>query len=100
MMAQADLKAQRRDIIHRYCRLTPGGKPVFCNISVAEIARRARSGIARPARQPIIYDTLEAARAAAAEMFELDGIQQRAYPCPRSHKGHFHLRVSTSPAAG
>lgn len=82
----------RREITRRHARLTSSGLPKFCHGSTTERAQRAGVGL-KPLPNLIIYDTLEAAQAAADEMQKLDGRPQWAFPCPRSRSGHAHLSL-------
>jgi hypothetical protein len=70
--------------------------PVRCRPGAEELRERAQNITPRTARErpgsdgKVIYDTREAADAAAAE-FAADGYPVRPYPCARSKHGHWHL---------
>jgi hypothetical protein len=82
----------RSEVIHRYAKLTRGGRPVFCSPSRAELR-----GAVIPRQGPgtdgkVIYPTREAAEAAARELEALGARPLRAYLCGRSRSNeHFHL---------
>lgn len=82
---------KRREIMRKHARLTSSGNLKFCHPTSREVAERQAAG-RRPPHEPVIYDSIEAAYAAEAEMRELDGVQQRAYVCNRSRSGHAHLQ--------
>lgn len=70
------------------------GQALKCNPTKDEREGRKRVRFAEP---KVIYDTLEAAEAAAAEMVEIGLSPQRAFECPRSKHGHHHLTTDRSP---
>lgn len=71
-------------IVRRHARLFPNGYPIKCRAALIE----DRPG----AQAKIIYDDQEKAEAARIEFEELAGAPYlRAYACPRSLHGHYHL---------
>lgn len=69
----------------RYARCTPG----FDEWRAAH-DRRGKTNEPHSASKAI-YDSREAAEAAAAELTAIDGWPLYAYPCERSKHGHYHL---------
>lgn len=69
--------AARVAVMIRYARLSSTGKTMTCGPQYG--ARK------------VIFDTEEAAIAAAAELRTLGARPQEAYPCGRSKRGHYHL---------
>lgn len=86
------LKRLRRDIIERHARKwTYGpkrGHVMFCTQSRAELSGEAPN---RGSAGKVIYDTLEDAVRAAAELLAATGADMKPYECPRSRHGHHHL---------
>lgn len=76
--------ARRMVVLRRHARPSRNGQPETC-----------RQG----KKLKVIFDTREAAEAAAVELLEADPTtrQQYAYPCPLSRHGHHHL-ASEPPA--
>lgn len=96
---EAIAQRARRAVLRRHARLQPSGDPVFCTPSRDELAndalRKAPPGTDfRP-----IFDTHDAAEAAAREFEELGSRPLRPFVCPRSpHRHHLHLTTDRSPA--
>jgi hypothetical protein len=71
-------------IVRRHARLFPNGFPIKCRAALIEDRPNAQA--------KIIYDDKEKAEAARVEFEALPGAPHlRAYACPRSLHGHYHL---------
>jgi hypothetical protein len=88
-----DIKAARRAVIDRYARLHASGRPEFCSPTPKERADGAVRGQSRSDDGKVTYPHRHAAESAAQDFEALDGQPMRAYRCPRSRHGHFHLTV-------
>lgn len=73
----------RRDVIERYARFGKSNLPEVCNPRANESDQRKK----------VIYNTLDAAKAAALELQELGSHPMEPYVCHRSKHGHVHLRT-------
>lgn len=85
----------RSEVLHRHARLGNGGRPIFCTPSRAELAGVVALRQSRGTDGKVIYDTREAAEAAARELEALGARHLRSYLCGRSRSGHFHLATAT-----
>ncbi len=84
-------RALRKPILDRYARLTTSGKPVTCQPRADE---RNGTGPSRGSKYPkVIFDLEAAALAAARELVRAGCRPMTAYPCPRSRRGHWHLKT-------
>jgi hypothetical protein len=74
-------QAARVEILKKYARPSRDGKVMMCG----------QWGV--PGKKlKVIFDTEQQAVDFAAELEQLpDGEPQRAYGCPRSRRGHYHL---------
>jgi hypothetical protein len=78
-------------IIYKYCRKYPNsGRPIFCTPSFEEQVRM--DTLRYKKKKKYIYDSEEIALKCADELTRTAGwTRQKAYPCPRSKHGHYHL---------
>lgn len=88
--------AARSAVLHEHARLTSRGRPVFCTPSREEIAGVVALRQGRGTDGKVIYDTREAAEAAARGLETLGSRALRSYRCGRSRSGHFHLATDTA----
>ncbi|HLL69080.1 MAG TPA: hypothetical protein VK453_25695 [Micromonosporaceae bacterium] len=85
-------RAERTVVLRRYARLGSNGDPARCFPGWSE-----HNGIAPRVSHPgndgkVIFNTKEAAEAAAGELARLPGGRPgHAYPCARSKRGHHHI---------
>jgi hypothetical protein len=89
--------AARAEVLVRFARLATSGRPVFCTPSRAEKAGAVAPRAGQGTNGKVIYPTREAAEAAARELEGLGSRNLRAYLCPRSRRGHFHLTTDSTP---
>lgn len=89
----AEQAAQVRAITKRHARLVKGRGvytfPMRCQPSRDPAVARERGGLGSAGK--VIYDTREAAEAAAREIERIVPERLYAYECPRSSHGHHHL---------
>lgn len=76
-------RAERKVILARYARLSKTERPEVCSPSPSERVRHSD--------RKVIFDSEESAKIAAAALVLLGARRMRAYPCPRSKRGHWHL---------
>lgn len=86
----------RAEVVARYARTLPSGRPMYCKPS-----REERSGEVVRKQGPgtdgkVIYPNKDAADAAGRELEALGGRPLRPYACKRSRNGHFHLTTDRS----
>ncbi|WP_143172017.1 hypothetical protein [Pseudonocardia thermophila] len=89
--------AARGEVVARHARLQRNGRPVFCTPSRAELDGTVALRQGRGTDGKIIYETREAAEAAARELEQLGARPLRAYRCNRSRRGHYHLTTDSTP---
>ncbi len=79
-------------IYHKHCRKYPKSqRPIHCVPSFEETIVRDSQRLKKKQKK-LIYDSKEIAEQCALEITQTCGLPiQRAYPCPRSHHGHYHL---------
>lgn len=90
-----DRLVARREVIAKYARCGPSGRPVFCMPSQAELSGEIDRKQSEAGDGKIIYPDWGAAANAARELEALGEVPQRPYPCRRSRHGHHHLTTST-----
>lgn len=81
---RSDQTARQFAVTDKYARIR-NGKPVVCTAS----PRSPEDEGPRGAR--VVFRDKTAAKAAATELGEIYETTFRAYPCPRSRHGHYHL---------
>jgi hypothetical protein len=79
----------RRAVLVKYARLRKNGKPTLCSPPKRELL-----GGEVPGAFKVIYDTEENAKDAARELCALGAPPMFPYPCPRSRRGHVHLKTN------
>lgn len=90
-LSPARVDTIRKEILTAYARLGQSGRPVTCRAPEKEIAYRSKHRLP-PLKDKVIFDTVERAKTCAERMSLVLGIKiMRAYQCPRSTHGHFHL---------
>lgn len=86
-----ELVLWRREIVRRFARLKPSGRPVFCTPSQAELSGRVPRVNSWGNDGKVIFDDWESA-AACARALEATGCQRQVpYQCQRGTRGHLHL---------
>lgn len=88
--------AARGAVVARHARMQRNGRPVFCTPSRAELSGTVALRQGRGTDGKVIYETREAAEAAARELEELGALAMRAYRCNRSRSGHYHLTTDST----
>lgn len=84
----AEHEAARRLICEKYGRKRPNGRVILCSPSQRELL-----GGRVPGAFKIIFDSEEDARNAASELSALGAPPMTPYLCPRSRRGHLHLKT-------
>lgn len=89
--AQRQVERQARfdrgEVLMRFARLMPSGRrPMVCKSSPKEESRTKQQHHGK-----VIYPDQGSAEACAVELQALGALPMRAYLCPRSTRGHFHL---------
>lgn len=79
---------ERQEILNRYARKFPSGRPMLCQPSRQEMLGGEVSGAFK-----VIYDSDKDAKDAARELCALGAPPMEPYPCPRSRHGHLHLKT-------
>lgn len=92
-VSDPDLEEQRRQVLARYARIRPDGRPTFCAPSRVELAGNRLQGPGTDGK--VIFPDREAAEAAARELEALGSRPMRAHECKRSRHGHCHLTTDT-----
>jgi hypothetical protein len=80
--------ARRIRLTFQYARLSTSGRPMRCGTPDMPQASRK-----------IIFDGPEDAEAWIAGMVLAGEPEQRAYACPRSRHGHYHVTSNVTPCA-
>lgn len=79
------------EVLMRHARVK-GGRAVRCKPTAYERKMRAAFGNTIVKQNKVIYDTQEAAMAAACEFAAINGgLPGKVYPCQRSKSGHCHI---------
>jgi hypothetical protein len=79
----------RRAVLVKYARLRKNGRPILCSPPRSELLSGHVSGAFK-----VIYDTAKNAEDAARELSALGAPPMIPYPCPRSRRGHLHLKTN------
>lgn len=82
---------ERREVIQRFARLHPSGRPVFCTPSQAELAGEIRRVTAWGNDGKVVFDSLERAEACARVLESIGCEPLLAYECKRGGSDHHHL---------
>lgn len=83
-----DRVSARQEVLDRYARKMPNGRPMLCKPPKAELLSGKVPGAFK-----VIFDCEKDARDAAAELSRIGAPPMTPYACPRSRKGHLHLKT-------
>lgn len=82
---------ERRDILARHCRLSAAGTPLSCAPTKKEKENPESHWRGQGDDDKVILLNEKHAEECARELAVLYGKPMRAYECPRSKRGHFHV---------
>lgn len=83
-----DMVEARRRILDRYARKLPNGRPMLCTPPRTELLAGSVPGAFK-----VIFDCEQDAWDAARELCALGAPPMTPYTCPRSRRGHQHLKT-------